>query len=62
MRKILHVIAVTALLNVWGGVALADGPTVSTQPDVRPDPQSSTAGGSATANAGDAGSATGASI
>src|SRR5512133_1030111 len=58
MRKLLHVIAVTALLNVWGGLALGDGPTLSAQPDLRPDSQSSTVGGSATANGGDAGPAT----
>jgi hypothetical protein len=58
MRKLLHVIAVTALLNVWGGLALADDPTLSAQPVVQPDPQSSTVGGSASASGGDAGPAT----
>src|SRR5258705_776278 len=58
MRKLLHVIAVTALLNVWVGLALADGPAVSAQPDIRPDTQSSTIGGSTSASGGRAGPAT----
>ena len=58
MRKLLKLIAVIALLNVWGNMAVADGPAVSAQPDLRPGPESSTAGGSASATGGSAGPAT----
>jgi hypothetical protein len=58
MRKLIEIFAVIALLNVSGGLALADGPAVSAQPDVRPDAQSSTVGGSALADGGNAGPAT----
>jgi len=57
MRKLLELVAVIALLNVVGFQALADGPALSAQPDVRPDPQSSTVGGAASTTGGDAGPA-----
>ena len=58
MKKILELVAAIALLNVFGLQALADDPAVSAQPDVRPDAQGSTFGGSATAAGGDAGPGT----
>lgn len=58
MRKLLELVAVLALLYVWAGPALADGPALSAQPNVQPDPQGSTTGGSASATGGDAGPAT----
>jgi hypothetical protein len=57
MKKLLELVAVIALLNVIGFPALADGPVLSAEPDVRPDPQGSTVGGSASATGGDAGPA-----
>jgi hypothetical protein len=58
MRKLLQLVVVIAVLNVWGALALADGPALTAQPDVRPDTQSSTAGGFASASGGNAGPAT----
>jgi len=58
MRKLLELLAVIALLCMWGVPALADSPAVSAQPNVQPDPQGSTAGGSASASGGDTGPAT----
>jgi len=58
MRKLLELVAVIALLNVLAFEALADGPALSAQPDVRPDTQGSTVGGSASATGGNAGPAT----
>ena len=58
MKKLLlHITALLACLNVWGGLALADGPALSAQPNVRPSAESSTAGGSASANGGSVGPA-----
>src|SRR6267378_4472205 len=58
MKKLLKLIVVIALLDVFGNVALADSPAFSAQPDVRPDPNGSTAGGSASVTGGSAGPAT----
>jgi LPXTG-motif cell wall-anchored protein len=58
MRRLLQLIAVIAMLCVWTDPALADDPALSAQPNVQPGPQSSTAGGSASASGGDAGPAT----
>ena len=58
MKRLLELLAVIALLNLFGTAALADDPAISVNPDVRPDTQSSTVGGSASASGGDAGPAT----
>lgn len=58
MRKLLELIVVMVFLNALGALALADGPALTAQPDVRPGTQSSTAGGSASATGGSAGPAT----
>src|SRR3989442_4776983 len=60
MRRLFEIVAVIAILHVWGALAFAADPVVSVQPDVRPDPAGSTAGGSASASGGSAGPATGA--
>lgn len=59
MRQLLlEIVAILALLGALGNTALADGPGLAAQPDVRPDANGSTAGGSAAANGGSAGPAT----
>ena len=58
MRELFGLVLTVAFLNVWGDLAFADSPTLTAQPDVRPDTQSSHAGGAASANGGNAGPAT----
>ena len=58
MKKLFEILAVLALLNVTGLRALADGPALSAQPIIQPDPNGSTAGGSASATPGSIGPAT----
>src|SRR2546428_6554712 len=58
MRRLLEIITVVALLDLGGSVAFADDPTIFARPDVRPDPQGSTAGGSVSADGGSVGPAT----
>ena len=58
MRKLLEIVAVLALLNLTGLQVLADGPALSAQPLIQPDPNGSTAGGSASATPGSVGPAT----
>jgi hypothetical protein len=58
MRRLLRVLTLVGLLNLGGTAALADDPTITAQPEVRPDPQGTTAGGSASAAGGTVGPAT----